>query len=183
MADTWGISGSAFLAIYSGLLAMTTLAVWVRRRRWRAGLEARAGTPTLDTYDLAMLNGGEALALATAVANLWEAGVVTVEEGQLRVTQPLAQDAQPVEQAVYQALDSAQSTKLWSVQSSVTGHPALAAVQERLVRHGLLYPPSQISALRRLALWFLPVLVLGIARLFSDIANGRLVGSLSCCLR
>lgn len=90
-----GISGPTFLMIYSGLLAVTTLVVLITRRRRLAGPGAPAGEPTLDTYDLAMLNGGEALTVAMAIANLREAGAVTVPPDPQRATaaQTKAHDA------------------------------------------------------------------------------------------
>ncbi|MGH8898893.1 MAG: TIGR04222 domain-containing membrane protein [Egibacteraceae bacterium] len=178
MADTWGISGPTFLVIYGGLLAVTTMVVLIGRRRRLAVPGEPAGQPALDTYDLAILNGGDELAVVTALANLREAGVVTVEEGQLKATQPLPRGAHPVEQGVYQALDEASSTRLRSVQALAARHPALMAVRERLVHHGLLNLSSQTRSVRRLALWFLPVLTLGIARLAAGIANGKPVGYL-----
>lgn len=177
MADTWGISGPVFLAIYGGLVAVTTLVVLINRRRRLAGPSATAGEPGLDAYDLAMLNGGERLVLVSAVATLRQAGAVTVEEGRLTVAGPLAHGAHPVERGVYQALDEASSTRLWSVEALAVRHPAVMAVRERLGHQGLLHP-SGTPSIRWLALWFLPVLALGVARLVAGAANGKPVGYL-----
>ncbi|MGH3922368.1 MAG: TIGR04222 domain-containing membrane protein, partial [Pseudonocardiaceae bacterium] len=177
MADTWGISGPAFLMIYSGLVAVTTLLGLISRRRRLASPRAPAGEPGLDAYDLAMLNGGERLVVAVATANLREAGAVTVEQGQLEVAQPLPHGTHPVERGVYQALDEAASTRVWSVEALATRHQAVMAVRERLIQRGLLHPPGA-SSTRRLALWLLPVLGLGIARLAAGLANDRPAGYL-----
>ncbi|MGH8903449.1 MAG: TIGR04222 domain-containing membrane protein [Egibacteraceae bacterium] len=177
MAETWGISGPAFLVIYSGLVAVTTLIMLISRRRRQASPRLPADGPGLDAYDLAMLNGGERLVVGVATANLRQAGAVIVEEGQLRVAQPLPHGVHPVERGVYQALDEASSARLWSVEALAARHPAVMAVRERLIHQGLLHPRGA-SSIRRLALWFLPVLALGIARLVAGIANSNPAGYL-----
>ncbi|UOY03867.1 TIGR04222 domain-containing membrane protein [Blastococcus sp. PRF04-17] len=105
-------------------------------------------TPHLDLYDMAWLAGGRRRASQTAVAAL-------VGSGRVKVTDPTA-DLQavgggathPVETAVLDALGTRGHRGIETVVFLVREDPRLDAVEERLVRAGLLRRGRLASAVR-----------------------------------
>src|SRR5947209_13171325 len=104
--ETWGISGPTFLAIYAGLLAVTSAMVFGICRRLSASRDgsglAELRKPDLGLYDAAMLKGGDSLVLAVAACRLKEMGAVTLgEKGMLNAVGRLPSDPDPVERWAY----------------------------------------------------------------------------------
>ena len=103
-------------------------------------------TAHLDLYDAAWLAGGRRRASQTAVAAL-------VENGRVRVTDPTA-DLQavgagathPVEAAVLDALGTRGHRGIETVVFLVRKDPRLDAVEERLVRSGLVARRGRLAA-------------------------------------
>jgi uncharacterized protein (TIGR04222 family) len=185
--DTWGISGPRFLLLYLVLLAVAVLAV-VLHRRWVLAADGAAVPARLDLYEIAELNGGGALVATTAVANLLRGGHLA--SSSRRRSQPArlvtgtapGPDAHPVEWAVYQQVAAGPNRRLREVQAGLEGSTALAAVRQRLRLGGLAPTPEQRARCRAAVLWFLPLLVLGVARVVAGRANGRPVGFLVALL-
>jgi uncharacterized protein (TIGR04222 family) len=67
---------------------------------------------------------------------------------------------------------------LGDVRAALALEPALAALRERLVQGGLVPSSEQRARFRAAALWFVPLLALGAARVAAGSANGRPVGFL-----
>jgi uncharacterized protein (TIGR04222 family) len=78
----WPISGPAFLLFYAAALALLLAAVYVSRRSADEAPAVRS--EKLDCYDLALLNGGEELAVTAALANLGAAGALDLGQGEIR---------------------------------------------------------------------------------------------------
>jgi uncharacterized protein (TIGR04222 family) len=182
--DTWGISGPRFLLLYAVLGGATLLVALVAGRRALAGTGEGAAAPArLDPYEAAYLNGGSGLVATAAVSNLLRGGRLVTggrRRGQVRLLARKAPEAgvHPVEWAAYELVAAEPSRSLPEVRSGLGRSPAVAAVRERLRRGGLVPTPEQRTRYRATALWFVPLLALGLARLAAGSANGRPVGFL-----
>ena len=183
--DTWGISGPRFLVLYVALLAVTVLVVVLARRRALAGPGEGAVVPTrLDPYEAAYLNGGGQLVATTAVSNLLRGGLLGTASRrrgrQVRLVTRAAPPAgvHPVEWAAYELVAAHPGRLFGDVQAALGRSPAVAAVRERLRRGGLVPAPEQRARYRATGLWFVPLLVLGMARVAAGSAAGRPVGFL-----
>src|SRR5215213_6786722 len=180
--DTWGISGPGFLVLYLVLLAVTAAGVVVARRRVLAAGDGTAVPPRLDRYEAAYLNGGCQLTATPAVFVLLRTGdlVGPARRRRRRLvarTAPPA-GAHPVEWAVYRLVADRPDHPRWALGGELCQLPAMAAVRERLRQGGLSLTEEQRSRYRATALWFLPLLALGVARVAAGTANGRPVGFL-----
>jgi uncharacterized protein (TIGR04222 family) len=181
--STWGISGPQFLLLYLVLFAVTVLGVVLARRRALAS-DGAAVPARLDPYEAAELNGGDDLVVITAASNLLRGGSL-VSAGRRR-GQPARLDtgpapgpaAHPVEWAVYQEVAARPNRRLKDLRGRLEQGSALAALRERLRLRGLAPTPEQRARCRAAALWFLPLLALGAARVVAGSANGRPVGFL-----
>jgi uncharacterized protein (TIGR04222 family) len=186
---TWGISGPQFLLLYVALLAVTAAVVALARRRALAAPDGPAATPArLDPYEAAYLNGGGSLVATAAISSLLRGGQVanTARRGRgvrlsSRAAAPEA-GAHPVEWAAYQVVAASPGMTLGDVRAALAREPAMAALGERLRRGGLVPSPEQRARYRAAALWFLPLLALGAARVAAGSANGRPVGFLVALL-
>jgi len=177
--DTWGISGSAFLAIFAALFAATWVFVRWRRERIMSTTEVPGGVPTLGSYEAAMLCGGGKLVLAVAASRLKERGLVSLNSSGKRVvvTGELQPDDDEVEACVYASIKDA-SLPASKLLDQKRAQPVLAPIRARLRDLGLMPTEEQITRMRREVLWFAPVIVLGIARLVAGLHNHRPVGFL-----
>lgn len=195
--NTWGISGPAFLALYSALLAATVgavaLAAWLDGRR-RGGLRW-----DLDEYEVAMLNGGGELVASVALLNLDRAGVIELGDRLLRdlaetneldlatltggdldelgvgmqITVLGEQPRHPLEQAVHRAVrDSDGRTPEAAIGAAVTA-AEFEALRQKLVMSGLLRSPVEQERQRLRWTFFLPVLGLGLVRMAYGLSRGR----------
>jgi uncharacterized protein (TIGR04222 family) len=182
--DTWGISGPRFLLLYVVLLAGTVLVAAVAGKRALAGPGEGAVVPArLDPYEAAYLNGGSALVATAAVSNLLRGGLLATtgrRRGQVRLIARNAPGAavHPVEWATYELVAAGPSRPLGELRAALGQSPAVDAVRERLRRGGLVPTPEQRNRYRATALWFTPLLALGVARVIAGSANGRPVGFL-----
>jgi uncharacterized protein (TIGR04222 family) len=131
---TWGISGPWFLVIYVVLFGLAGLAaLFGRRPRARPAPEHPVDPAELDPYEVAMLNGGERLAVTAAVANLKQAGAIGAGQTSRMIVADgrLPLDAHPVEQAVYATVDRLTVQSLRVNQDTVASTPALTGLQDR----------------------------------------------------
>ena len=181
--STWGISGAQFLLLYLVLFAVTVLGVVLARRRALAS-DGAAVPARLDPYEAAELNGGDDLVVITAASNLLRSGSL-VNAGRRRgqparlVTGPAPDPAaHPVEWAVYQEVATSPNRRLKDLRAELEQTSALAALRERLRLRGPAPTPEQRARCRAAALWFVPLLALGAARVAAGSANGRPVGFL-----
>jgi uncharacterized protein (TIGR04222 family) len=174
--STWGISGPQFLLLYLVLFAVTVLGVVLARRRALAS-DGAAVPARLDPYEAAELNGGDDLVVITAASNLLRSGSL-VNAGRRR-GQPARLVTGPApDPAAHPEVAASPNRRLKDLRAELEQTSALAALRERLRLRGLAPTPEQRARCRAAALWFLPLLALGVARVAAGSANGRPVGFL-----
>jgi uncharacterized protein (TIGR04222 family) len=174
--NTWGISGPQFLLIYAGLLVLAGLVVvWGRWVLAKPPVTQPVDPTQLDPYELAVLSGGERLAVTTAIVQLSEAGAVTVRRDPPTIVPsgPLPAGAHPVEQAIYAQGDGVAGRTPGVPLLEAARTPALASLRDRLVRRGLLVRPERARRARMLVVAPGVVLLVGVARLAAGLANGK----------
>ena len=194
MGDTWGVSGPVFLVLYGVGLA----AIWaaIRLVRWRMGGSTSTSTDSLrlDTYDVAMLSGGEDLAAAAAMTSLRVNNVIDAGDGHVRTAFDVNKlkrnntDAssslrvmvterpnlsQPVEAAVYDAIQRQPGLPPGQVAPLVATAPAVSAIRRRLVESNLLYSDAAQNKMRYHLLWYVPLLVVGLVRLAFGVSRDK----------
>ena len=203
MGDTWGVSGPVFLALYA--TALGGIAVAIRLVRWRLGGSTSNSIDSLrlDTYEVALLSGGEDLAVAAAMTNLRVTNVIDAGEGHLRASFS-AKDlkrkkanassslrvmvterpslSQPVEVAVYDAVRQQPGLVPSQLAPLVSTAPAVSAVRRRLVELGLLYSDTAHDKMRYHFLWYVPLLGLGVVRLLFGLSRDKPVFNLAVLL-
>jgi uncharacterized protein (TIGR04222 family) len=180
---TWGISGPQFLLIYVVVLAATALFVAAAQRRVVAAPGRMGGVPDLDPYEIAYLNGGAALAATTAAANLLRGGFLDKPQGEpqqvyLIPVRPPRPSAHPVERTVFEQIAAHPDQPFARLQTALDDAPALAAIHARLRERGLATTRAQAFQHLAQVLWFVPLLLIGAARVAAGVARGRPVGFL-----
>jgi uncharacterized protein (TIGR04222 family) len=184
--NTWGISGAAFLALYVVITAAVTSIAFRFRQRALAG--ERGGTAVshfdLQPYEIAMLNGGERLAVAAAVAELRSHGLI--EPGERRGTVVATAGRRSVrdslEAEILHALDPKHGGGEWTVdelRAELRERHALDSLRQRLTTYALIPAREQLRTARGSALMLLPVIALGIARIVAGVGNDKPVGYLT----
>lgn len=144
-ADTWGISGPTFLRFYLLAALVVVVGSIVYRSRILAGQPA-AGTGQLGPQQVAYLNGGDQLAIWTALGGLRGCGAVGVTpDRRLTTGGPLPSGVTPLDQAVHHAARNHLRTRELARDQRVSR--ALTELREGLQRQGLALQPS--SAPRR----------------------------------
>ncbi|HEU0316259.1 MAG TPA: TIGR04222 domain-containing membrane protein, partial [Solirubrobacteraceae bacterium] len=130
--DTWNIPGPTFLWAYLGLGALLAAGVWLCRRG--IGPPA-AGAGALDAYDVALLNGGPALAITAATATLRQLGLI-VPGGTPRTLRAAPAErtrrADALERAVYDAVARTPDVATRTLEAELADSPALADRRARL---------------------------------------------------
>jgi uncharacterized protein (TIGR04222 family) len=178
-ANTWGISGPAFLQLFL-LLAAVLLVAALRSRHLRRHPPVPAGAPPLDArsdaYLIAYLGGGPNRALLAALGSVWVAGLVRGHNGRCtRVTIPPVARRPALERAVLTEavvpLTRAELVSRHSVGS------ALDELRDDLVRRGLLHHASN-GRRRRWAFAMAALFLVGLARLVAGVSGGKPVGFL-----
>lgn len=181
-ADTWGISGPAFLAGYA-LLAALVVGWWLATRS-----AARAGGPgsrppadlAARPHDVAYLNGGAPLAIYSALGSMRLHGWVTLTAGSVHAAGRVGAGASELERAIHRT--TARPLHRGALTAQLPVRAALDATEQRLTRAGLLVPAATRGRLRGIGLAMLAVAGLGMARLVAGIAGGRPVGFLVALL-
>ncbi|MFD0744577.1 TIGR04222 domain-containing membrane protein [Phytohabitans flavus] len=171
MGDTWGISSATFAVAYALLAAAAIGGAALHRYRALAG-PTQFNAKTLASSEVAYLQGGPDLAVYSALAALRCADAVGVStERQLLVTGEPARRATRLARAVYDA--AGRSALPGSLRADAGVAKELARIGDRLERAGLL-PDGQTRAALTTARYLLTaVLVLGVLRLLSGIANEK----------
>ena len=175
--DTWGISGPTFIVIYLVIAVVT----WVVTTRIRRRLvDPLAGRPVVDLsghpHDVAFLNGGNDLAVTSALSALYLRGAIAPQRGSVVATGRLDHGADELERAVHAAAAGSVARSRLPSQEPVAA--ALTAVRLRLTAAGLLISPEQTGRIRRTGLWMLGVAGLGVLRMLAGVAEGKSVGFL-----
>lgn len=175
---TWGISGPVFL----GAFALAAVAAWLlglaTRHRLRAG---RTPSRELHPYELAYLEGGPRLVVASILAGLRLSGAVSAQPGgSLRTGGVPVASRSPLDEAVLKAAGRAVRTGDLADHSLL--RPRLEELRDGLRAEGLLLGPDDRRTVRAAALPLLFVLLVGAARLVAGVQNDRPVGFLIALL-
>jgi uncharacterized protein (TIGR04222 family) len=145
MNRLWGISGPLFLALYGAGLVVAF--AWAVSLRWRVRRPPEpAPGQQLGVAELGYLTGGPHLAVGAVVAQLVESGRVRLSRGGFASAVPTT-GADPVEAAVLREIDGTPRLA-GTVIHNAADSPAVLAVRDGLVRHGLLVAPAAARAAR-----------------------------------
>ena len=177
--ETWGVSGSTFLFLYAVVALVTLGAILRTRHTLRAGRPAAADDLGRQPEDVAYLNGGRELAVYAALSAMRVDGSITTADGATGMVR--AGLAVPAHGSRLQRAIHAATTRLTPRRGLTYAPgvgPELDAVQERLVRAGLLMSDAERGRYRSTAFWMLAVLAFGFVRTTAGTANGRPVGFL-----
>jgi uncharacterized protein (TIGR04222 family) len=174
---TWGISGQTFLWLYVAAFLVTACGVWTRRKSLLNALDGSLPSGGADVYDLAMLNGGPRLAITIAVAKLHRLGAFVTGPGKkLRVaSRPKSgvEDVAELDHEVYDAVERSPGTTARKLERDLADGQAVRRLASRLTDTGLLLDDATRAQVNALWLWFVPVIVLGLARVAAGIQNER----------
>jgi uncharacterized protein (TIGR04222 family) len=178
------MSGPDFLAAYAAAFAAAGLATGLLRAglRKRHDTDPVAGTGPADVYTLAVVGGGKARVVDTAVQAL-------IEDGRLRASRdhkitacgaPTADE--PVQQAVLNSLGTTKGLDLAALRNRGGDSAPVRRIAQDAVDRGLL-PDSRLRRASRAAvLPLVAVFAVGVARLVHGIHLGRPVGLLCVAL-
>lgn len=174
--DTWGISGPSFLALYFFLIVAVAVLSSVHRRILFRGPSSVNATG-LGPQQVAYLNGGDRLAVYTALGGLRAAGAIGSGPGRtLTQTGPLPSGVTPLDRAVHHAAGG--HVRARDVGSDQWVVSALDELRTGLERGGY----STTRGQRRAALmWGVAggaAVLLGIGRLVDGLQNDKPVGFL-----
>lgn len=184
MSQPWGMSGPEFLAVYAAAFAGAGMVTGLLRAglRKRYDTDPAAGTGPADVYTLAVVGGGRARVVDTAVQAL-------IEDGRLRAGRnhritvcgtPAA--AEPVQQAVLTCFGGTGGIDLSVVRARAAAREPVSRIAGDAVARGLLLPPGRRAGSLAAALPMLAVFCAGVARLVNGIHLGRPVGLLVLAL-
>jgi uncharacterized protein (TIGR04222 family) len=174
--DTWGIPGRTFLYLYLAAVGVLALATLLHRAFLLAGHKGVA-PERLGPQQVAYLNGGDRLAIYTALGGLRGAGAISMApDGTLAATGPMLAGATPLDQAVYHAAEQRIRPRALGADPWVAG--ALGQLREGLERLGLVPARERRRAVRFIPVLILALLVLGVVRLVVGASNGKAVGFL-----
>ena len=179
--STWGISSGVFLTGYA-IIAVAVLVASLRARAALADPGGGAAEPDRERHphDLAYLNGGDTLAVYSALSAMHLRGTITSERGVVRAVGRLDDRVDGLERAIHQSTASGARLQRLTNYYAVCGE--LAAIRKRLVAAGLLLSDEQRSRIRRVGLWMVTVAVLGLLRVLAGVAEVRPVGFLTAML-
>lgn len=179
-ADTWGISGPAFVGLYAVLAVVAAIGAFAGR--WAVARRGQGDVPRVDLaatpIDAAYLNRGPTLAVLAACAALKACGALSAEPGKRVVARPVDLPPRLPRLSWYVHQAATRPVRL----SQLAGQPPVAAelreIGDRLRRAGLLVTAAGLRAQRAIGLLLAAVLGLGIVRLVAGVRNGRPVENL-----
>jgi uncharacterized protein (TIGR04222 family) len=178
-ANTWGISGSGFLWLY-GLLSVGWFLMCLLLRRYLLRSKETGGG-AVSEYELATLNGGRRLAVIAATAKLRSLHVLGPgeEPHSLRTSGGLRSHADPLEQAVFDAVERESGIAIRKLRQQDAVVDATGGLVRSLTDRGLMLTPRAAIQLRWLWVSGLPVLALGLARVIAGTHNHKPTDDLS----
>ena len=178
--DTWGIPGSTFLIAYLVTAALIVVGTLAHRLVGFAGRRS-PGFDQLHPLRAAYLNGGDRLAIYTALGGLRSAGSVGVgPDRALAPIGPMPPRATPLDQAVYNAAGRRVTPRALSGDQWVSA--ALADLRAGLERDGLAPHQSARRAARLGPALLFVLLAVGVLRLVAGISGAKPVGFLVLAL-
>ncbi|MFC8845218.1 MULTISPECIES: TIGR04222 domain-containing membrane protein [unclassified Micromonospora] len=174
--DTWGIPGPTFLGLYLLAGLVVVVGAIAHRRRVLAGPSA-VGGGQLGPQQVAYLNGGNQLAVWTALGGLRGTGVVGVRaDRRLAVGGPLPAGATPLDQAVHHAASQGRYARELGRDHWVT--QALDQLRQGLEQQGLALTPARRQSARNGSFLLFALVGVGLFRIFAGLTNDRPAGFL-----
>lgn len=168
------LPGPQFLWFYGALIATAIIGGFALRRVLR---EPDDGSPypELDAYEIAVLSGGEKLAMQTALCEMVAAGQLTLDktDGRLSIVENHRPDGAPaLTQAIYDGLANRQASGISDAYNA--GQLEAARIGAKLESHRLLETNESTWAARWVpGLLCIAVALLGIAKFFVGIYRGK----------
>jgi uncharacterized protein (TIGR04222 family) len=170
------LKGGEFLRLFTLVWIGAVAAAWLTRRLIRSR-EADTIMPSLDSYEIAHLSGGETAAVLTAVASLVSRRALELDPGtrQLRKSSAKGVGGHSMEQAVYDGLKGALDLTQIPVDTVTSAASApLAEIRTKLDSLGL-----TTSRTSRAPLWIaLSAPILGAIKVVVGISRDKPVGYL-----
>jgi uncharacterized protein (TIGR04222 family) len=165
-------SGLDFLKLYTPLMVLSLVGAWLVRYVLRepGGMPGSSQLQRLDPYQTALLVGRGA-ALNAAMASLFQAKVLHIEDAKLFVMAPPPAGAHPLERAVRDTVALGVKKRKDMLKALEL---ELEHVEDSLIQQGLLVERAEMKKLRNLTL--LPVVgvvVLGAAKIWVGLQRGR----------
>jgi uncharacterized protein (TIGR04222 family) len=182
MENPWGISGPAFVWVFLGLLIVPLVVRGILRTAAKRITTPRAAhghdAYPLSVYHLAYLAGGPNRTVETVIAALVERGQLRVNSRKkLKTVGMLPSD--PLERAVGEAADDAVGSSTFGVQNWVRSSEPMKAFGVDLERRGLVVPGTRYVRIgRTVAVLYLAIFAIGVARLVNGLTLGRPAGLL-----
>jgi len=168
------LDGRTFLAVYGGLILISTLAFVALNRLVR---NRRLSGPTdLPAFELAMVEGGDARALQTAVLELLHAECLQREQSSIWFKLKATGRKPPNDETLHQLIleRAAQTQSLYKISTHKPIQKILRQSRRRLVKDGWLAYPwlLELTSLVTL-LWMVCLLGMGLARMYLGVFQGR----------
>ncbi|MGC4805965.1 TIGR04222 domain-containing membrane protein [Micromonospora sp. DT233] len=174
--DTWGVPSRTFLALYLAAALVIVVGALVHRRRLFSGPPV-ADVGQLGPQQVAFLNGGEQLAIWTALGGLRGTGVVGVRsDRRLATGGPLPSGCTPLDYAIHHAAHRNRYARELRRDEQV--RRAVEQLREGLERQGLVVGAKGRSAARRASIVLALLAVLGVFRTTAGLSNDRPVAYL-----
>jgi uncharacterized protein (TIGR04222 family) len=179
MTDTWGIPGPTFLACYLGALVATVVLASIHRRSLFRGQDG-VRVDRLDAPQVAYLNGGDRLAIYSAIGGLRAADVIGIGAGRtLTQTGAIPAGVTSLDNAIYNA--AARGVRARDLHTDHMVTSALDQLRDGLERSGLAVTRAQRREARIWVFVAGALAIVGVARLIAGVSNSRPVGYLIPC--
>ena len=178
-ANTWGVSGQAWLLGYAVLALAVLVGVLAARRRIAAEWTGTPAAADLERrpHDAAYLNGGPELAVLSALSSMHVSGTIVADgRGRVSADARASAGAGELERAIHLAAAAPISRQRLATNRIV--HTALDNIRRRLTEAGLLLSRDQQSRVKGTGGWLAAVAGIGLLRLLAGVANGAPVGFL-----
>lgn len=202
MVDTWGISGPDFLWVYGlALLVTTVVAVAVRARVDSRRDDGVRSVRHLSIPELAFLSGGPGLTTSVSMWTLVRGGVIVVENRLVeaaRARWPLdlddvgdavgatelsvhrvPEDLDEVDAALVELVVGSRPARPEAIRIEHERSGAVVRLGTELVARGLMRSPAVVRRMHvAVVATFVPLLLLGMARVASGVAAAKPVDNL-----
>jgi len=179
-ANPFDWRGPDFLKFYALLFGVCfVLALWLRRKLRTPLATKPLNVPELDGYTTAYLNGGKVLAVNTAIANLTRQKTMRIDAKDRNITSlvPEPNFEHDLEKAVYRAAESNSGSKIGGVREAAM--PVMEGLMANLQARGLVVTDAQARKARWIPLLVvIPVIAVGIAKIFVGLSRGKPIGFL-----
>ncbi len=174
--DTWGITGAAFLVLYLAVLVAVLILSAIHRRILFSGTRG-VSVDRLGPQQVAYLNGGERLAVYSALGGLRGAGAIAGgPDKTLYQSGPMPAGVTPLDTAIYNA--AGRRVRARDVGRDEWVVAALRQLREGLETQGLAVAPARARVARLWALAGAALFLVGLARLVDGVQNDKPVGFL-----